>query len=572
MSFGNNPNFDQSREILPSQNAKIEVIGVGGGGSNAVNRMINSDLEGVSFRVLNTDAQALLQSSADSRVQLGQNLTRGLGAGGNPSIGQKAAEESKEELQQALEGSDLVFIAAGMGGGTGTGAAPVVAEVAKQSGGLTVGIVTKPFSFEGKRRMRQAEEGIARLAENVDTLIVIPNDRLKDVIAGAPLQEAFRNADDVLRMGVKGISDIITCPGLVNVDFADIRSVMTEAGTALLGIGIGSGRSRALEAAQAAMNSPLLEAARIDGARGCVINITGGKDMTLEDMTSASEIIYDVVDQEANIIVGAVVDEAMEGEIQVTVIATGFETTQPLNQQRIKNRLSNQPLYNFWVQLRDRGEELSERVREEKQNTLDEGDKDKVTASAKELFNKYKEEIDTYDDFEKAVAFFIMNKCSFSGLTENSTFSQTASNSNFSLVGADKLKEFSKLIQHWKITNIDYSEVMNADGSDSTFVFLDPPYDIKDFLYGKNREMHKSFNHNLFAENVYKCKHNFMITYNVNHRLMQMYAQYELNFWNLRYSMVHRGNKGTEDNVKQELLITNYNINPVTPIEELLTT
>ena len=347
MSFGNNPNFDQSKDILPSQNAKIEVIGVGGGGSNAVNRMIDSDLEGVSFRVLNTDAQALLQSSADRRVQLGQNLTRGLGAGGNPSIGQKAAEESKDELQQALEGSDLVFIAAGMGGGTGTGAAPVVAEVAKQSGALTVGIVTKPFSFEGKRRMRQAEEGITRLAENVDTLIVIPNDRLKDVIAGAPLQEAFRNADDVLRMGVKGISDIITCPGLVNVDFADVRSVMTEAGTALLGIGIGSGRSRALEAAQAAMNSPLLEAARIDGAKGCVINITGGKDMTLEDMTSASEIIYDVVDPEANIIVGAVIDESMEGEIQVTVIATGFETNQPLKQQRIKNRLSNQPLYNI---------------------------------------------------------------------------------------------------------------------------------------------------------------------------------------------------------------------------------
>ena len=347
MSFGNNPNFDQSKDILPSQNAKIEVIGVGGGGSNAVNRMIDSDLEGVSFRVLNTDAQALLQSSADRRVQLGQNLTRGLGAGGNPSIGQKAAEESKDELQQTLEGSDLVFIAAGMGGGTGTGAAPVVAEVAKQSGALTVGIVTKPFSFEGKRRMRQAEEGIARLAENVDTLIVIPNDRLKDVIAGAPLQEAFRNADDVLRMGVKGISDIITCPGLVNVDFADVRSVMTEAGTALLGIGIGSGRSRALEAAQAAMNSPLLEAARIDGAKGCVINITGGKDMTLEDMTSASEIIYDVVDPEANIIVGAVIDESMEGEIQVTVIATGFETNQPLKQQRIKNRLSNQPFYNI---------------------------------------------------------------------------------------------------------------------------------------------------------------------------------------------------------------------------------
>ena len=370
MSYGNNPTNDQYNDILPSQNAKIEVIGVGGGGSNAVNRMIDSELEGVSFRVLNTDAQALLQSSAERRLQLGQNLTRGLGAGGNPSIGQKAAEESREELQQALEGSDLVFIAAGMGGGTGTGAAPVVAEVAKQSGALTVGIVTKPFSFEGKRRMRQAEEGIARLAENVDTLIVIPNDRLKDVIAGAPLQEAFQNADDVLRMGVKGIRDIITCPGLVNVDFADIRSVMTEAGTALLGIGIGSGRSRALEAAQAAMNSPLLEATRIDGAKGCVINITGGKDMTLEDMTTASEIIYDVVDQEANIIVGAVVDESMEGEIQVTVIATGFETNQPLKQQRIKNRLSNQPLYNM-VDNKEGGANIPEflRLRQNRKET-----------------------------------------------------------------------------------------------------------------------------------------------------------------------------------------------------------
>ena len=228
------------------------------------------------------------------------------------------------------------------------------------------------------------------------------------------------------------------------------------------------------------------------------------------------------------------------------------------------------PLYNFWVQLRDNGDELSERVREEKQNTLDEGDGDKVTAKAKELFNQYKEEIDKYTNLEKAVAFFIINKCSYSGLTENSTFSPTASNSNFSLVGADKLKEFSKIIKNWKITNINYSEVMGADGSDDTFVFLDPPYDIKDFLYGKNREMHKSFDHNLFAENVYKCKHKFMITYNVNIRLMQLYAQYELNFWNLRYSMVHRGDKGTEDNVKQELLVTNYNIHPVTPIEQLL--
>ncbi len=332
--------------ISPSQSARIEVIGVGGGGSNAVNGMILSDLDGVAYRVLNTDAQALIESQAQNRLQLGQTLTRGLGAGGNPSIGQKAAEESRAELQEALQGSDLVFIAAGMGGGTGTGAAPVVAEVAKESGALTVGIVTKPFSFEGRRRMRQADEGIARLAENVDTLIVIPNDRLKDVIAGAPLKEAFRNADDVLRMGVKGISDIITCPGLVNVDFADVRSVMTEAGTALLGIGLGSGRSRSIEAAQAAINSPLLEAGRIDGAKGCVINISGGKDMTLEDMTSASEVIYEVVDPDANIIVGAVIDEKLEGEIQVTVIATGFESNQPYRNQRSRSKLSSQSSYN----------------------------------------------------------------------------------------------------------------------------------------------------------------------------------------------------------------------------------
>jgi cell division protein FtsZ len=315
-----------SNGIVPSQTARIEVIGVGGGGSNAVNRMIESDLKGVGYRVLNTDAQALLQSAAQQRIQLGQKLTRGLGAGGNPVIGQKAAEESRNELQQSLEGADLVFIAAGMGGGTGTGAAPILAEVAKECGALTVGIVTKPFSFEGRKRMRQAEEGIARLAEHVDTLIVIPNDRLREAIAGAPLQEAFRSADDVLRMGVKGITDIITKPGLVNVDVADVRSVMAQAGTALLGIGVGSGRSRAIEAAQAAMTSPLLESARIDGAKGCVINISGGRDMTLEDMTTASEVIYDVVDPDANIIVGAVVDESLEGEIHVTVIATGFES------------------------------------------------------------------------------------------------------------------------------------------------------------------------------------------------------------------------------------------------------
>ena len=332
--------------IVPSQTARIEVIGVGGGGSNAVNRMIASDLQGVGYRVLNTDAQALLQSASQKRIQLGMKLTRGLGAGGNPVIGQKAAEESRAELQESLQGTDLVFIAVGMGGGTGTGAAPILAEVAKEVGALTVGIVTKPFSFEGRKRMRQAEEGIARLAESVDTLIVIPNDRLRDAIAGAPLQEAFRTADDVLRMGVKGISDIITKPGLVNVDFADVRSVMADAGTALLGIGVGSGRSRAIEAAQAAISSPLLESACIDGAKGCVINISGGKDMTLEDMTTASEVIYEVVDPDANIIVGAVVDERLEGEIHVTVIATGFESGASYISERSTSSFSGNKLYN----------------------------------------------------------------------------------------------------------------------------------------------------------------------------------------------------------------------------------
>ena len=228
------------------------------------------------------------------------------------------------------------------------------------------------------------------------------------------------------------------------------------------------------------------------------------------------------------------------------------------------------PLYNFWVQLRDRGEELSERVREEKQRTLNAGGRERITDRAKQLFNKYKEEIDTYDDFEKAVAFFIMNKCSFSGLTENSTFSQTASNSNFSLVGADKLAQFSKLIKHWKITNIDYSELMKEHGSSDTFVFLDPPYDIKDFLYGKNREMHKSFDHDRFADDVYNCVHKFMITYNVNDRLLELYKNYNLKEWQLRYSMAHRGDKGTNQNVKTELLVTNYSIVPQTPIEQAL--
>jgi cell division protein FtsZ len=311
-------------EIMLGSMAKIKVIGVGGGGGNAVNRMIASEMSGVEFWAVNTDAQSLLQSAALKRFQMGQKLTKGLGAGGNPAIGQKAAEESRDEIAQAIDGADLVFITAGMGGGTGTGAAPIVAEVAKEAGALTVGVVTKPFTFEGKRRIHQAEQGIALLQSQVDTLIVIPNDKLLSVVPEhTPVQEAFRIADDVLRQGVQGISDIITIPGLVNVDFADIRAIMADAGSALMGIGLGSGKSRAREAAMTAISSPLLEAS-IEGANGVVFNITGGSDLTLHEVNAAAETIYEVVDPNANIIFGAVIDDRMDGEIRITVIATGF--------------------------------------------------------------------------------------------------------------------------------------------------------------------------------------------------------------------------------------------------------
>ncbi|MBW4552401.1 MAG: cell division protein FtsZ [Aphanocapsa sp. GSE-SYN-MK-11-07L] len=304
--------------------AKIKVIGVGGGGGNAVNRMIASNVSGVEFWSLNTDSQALTQSAAPRRLQVGQKLTRGLGAGGNPAIGQKAAEESKEEIAAALEGSDLVFITSGMGGGTGTGAAPVVAEVAKEMGALTVGIITRPFTFEGRRRSQQAEEGIAALQGRVDTLIVIPNDKILAVVSEqTPVQEAFQVADDILRQGVQGISDIINLPGLVNVDFADVRAVMADAGSAMMGIGVASGKSRAVEAATIAISSPLLESS-IQGAKGIVFNITGGLDLSLHEVSAAAEVIYEVVDPSANIIFGAVIDPHLQGEIQVTVIATGF--------------------------------------------------------------------------------------------------------------------------------------------------------------------------------------------------------------------------------------------------------
>ncbi|XTZ13043.1 MAG: cell division protein FtsZ [cyanobacterium endosymbiont of Rhopalodia inflata] len=314
----------RSNRIVPNNVAKIKVIGVGGGGCNAVNRMIESALTGIEFWAINTDAQALSQSAAPQRLQIGQKLTRGLGAGGNPSIGTQAAEESRDEIAHALENTDLVFITAGMGGGTGTGAAPIVAEVAKEMGCLTVGVVTRPFTFEGRRRTTQATEGVNNLQNNVDTLIVIPNNQLLQVIPpDTPLQEAFLTADNILRQGVQGISDIITIPGLVNVDFADVRAVMADAGSALMGLGTGSGKSRANDAAVQAISSPLLEHS-IKGAKGVVFNITGGNDLTLHEVTTAAETIFEVVDPEANIIFGAVIDSVLQGEVIITVIATGF--------------------------------------------------------------------------------------------------------------------------------------------------------------------------------------------------------------------------------------------------------
>lgn len=325
----------RSDNIVPGNVARIKVIGVGGGGCNAVNRMIASDVTGVEFWAINTDAQALSRASAPNRLQVGEKLTRGLGAGGNPSIGQKAAEESRDEIANALENTDLAFITAGMGGGTGTGAAPIVAEVAKEMGCLTVGVVTRPFTFEGRRRTGQAEEGISALQTRVDTLIVIPNNKLLSVIdEHTPVQEAFRVADDILRQGVQGISDIITIPGLVNVDFADVRAVMADAGSALMGIGTASGKSRAAEAATGAISSPLLESS-IQGAKGVVFNITGGSDLTLHEVNTAAETIYDNVDPNANIIFGAVIDdEKMEGEIRITVIATGFSGEETTKSQK----------------------------------------------------------------------------------------------------------------------------------------------------------------------------------------------------------------------------------------------
>ncbi|MCX7976940.1 MAG: cell division protein FtsZ, partial [Bellilinea sp.] len=305
--------------------ARIKVIGVGGGGCNAVNRMIEEGLSGIEFITVNTDAQALLLSKAPTRVRIGDKSTRGLGAGGNPEVGRKAAEESAEELYEVLKGSDMVFVTAGLGGGTGTGAAPIVAQIAKEVGALTIGVVTRPFTFEGMRRQQAAEAGIAKLKEHADTLIVIPNDRLLQIVdKRVTLQEAFRTADDVLRQGIQGISELITVPGLINLDFADVRAIMSEGGAALMAVGHASGEDRARIAAEMAISSQLLDIT-IDGARGILFNVTGGNSLTLFEVNQAAAIIKETAHPDVNLIFGAVVDPNMGDEIRITVIATGFD-------------------------------------------------------------------------------------------------------------------------------------------------------------------------------------------------------------------------------------------------------
>ncbi len=307
--------------------ATIKVIGVGGGGMNAVSRMIDAGVSGVDFVAMNTDIHVLELSNAKNKLQIGANLTRGLGAGGNPEVGRESAEETRAEIRRLLEGADMVFIAAGMGGGTGTGAAPVIAEISRECGALTVAVVTKPFAFEGPRRARVAEAGVKELRDRVDTLITIPNDRLLSVVEKkTTLNDAFRVADDVLRQGVQGISDIITIPGMINVDFADVKTIMENQGTALMGIGMASGEQKASHAAEMACASPLLETS-IDGARGVLINITGGPDLTLSEVYEAAEIVYKACDTEnVNLIFGTVINESMQNEVRITVLATGFDS------------------------------------------------------------------------------------------------------------------------------------------------------------------------------------------------------------------------------------------------------
>lgn len=316
---------EENNNTMLDGTATIKVIGVGGAGNNAVNRMVDAGIKGVEFIAVNTDRQALILSKAGSKIQIGEKITRGLGAGANPDIGAQAAEESKAEIQESLRGADMVFVTAGMGGGTGTGAAPIVAACAKEMGILTIGVVTKPFTFEGKKRLSQADRGIESLKGKVDTLVVIPNDKLLQIIdRKTSIVEAFKMADDVLRQGVQGISDLIAVPGLVNLDFADVKTIMLNTGIAHMGIGRASGESRAEDAAKQAVQNPLLESS-IEGARGVIINITGGANLGLHEVNTAAELVQRSVDPEANIIFGAVIDESLDEDIVITVIATGFE-------------------------------------------------------------------------------------------------------------------------------------------------------------------------------------------------------------------------------------------------------
>ncbi|MGM8364217.1 cell division protein FtsZ [Virgibacillus sp. W0181] len=329
--------FDTNMDQL----ATIKVIGVGGGGNNAVNRMIEHGVEGVEFIAVNTDSQALNLSKAEVKLQIGGKLTRGLGAGANPEVGKKAAEESKEQIEEALQGADMIFVTAGMGGGTGTGAAPIIAQVAKDLGALTVGVVTRPFTFEGRRRSTQAISGTDTLKSSVDTLIVIPNDRLLEIVdKNTPMLEAFREADNVLRQGVQGISDLIAKPGLINVDFADVKTIMFDKGSALMGIGVATGETRATEAAKKAISSPLLETS-IDGAHGILMNISGGTNLSLYEVQEAADLVTSAADEEVNVIFGSVINENLKEEIIVTVIATGFDESKRMDNQQSKRPVTH---------------------------------------------------------------------------------------------------------------------------------------------------------------------------------------------------------------------------------------
>ena len=326
------------------QTARMKVVGVGGGGGNAVNRMIEDQLGGVEFISVNTDAQALALSKSQVKIQIGRKLTRGLGAGARPEIGRQAIEENRDEVAVAVQGADMVFVTCGMGGGTGTGAAPIVSQMAREAGALTVGIVTKPFLFEGRRRMKQAEQGISEMRKNVDTMIVVPNERLLAVVGkGIPFQDALKKADEVLLHATQGIASLITSTGIINVDFADVRTVMQNGGAALMGTGIGRGDNRALEAAQQAISSPLLDNVSIAGATGVLINIIGGDDLTLGETTQINDIIHDAVGDDAEIIFGAGNDPAMHGEVRVTVIATGFDRALPLDHQPMQPAAMSRP-------------------------------------------------------------------------------------------------------------------------------------------------------------------------------------------------------------------------------------